>query len=253
MKLFIQLSFVGTDYSGWQKQKNRITVQEKLTDAAKELFGFDCDVTGCSRTDSGVHANSFCATVTQKGENFIETTIPTGKIPRAFNNFLPNDIAVISAEWVENDFHARYSVLYKEYVYKIFYRAERDPFLADRCWHIPKSISEDSVTKMNTAAQAFVGKHDFSAFMAAGSKIEDATRTVKYVQCTKEGNIVEIKIAADGFLYNMVRIIAGTLVDAADGKLSYDDITRIIESRSRKEAGRTAPAQGLYLNKVVYR
>lgn len=253
MKLFIQLSFVGTDYSGWQKQKNRITVQEKLTSAAKELFRFDCDVTGCSRTDSGVHANSFCATVTKKGENFIETTIPAEKIPRAFNNFLPNDIAVISAEWVGEDFHARYNVLYKEYVYKIFYRPERDPFLAERCWHIPKCISDTMVEQMNFAAQALVGKHDFSAFMAAGSKIEDATRTVKYVKCIKDGNVVEIRIAADGFLYNMVRIIAGTLVDAAEGKLSYDDIVWIIESRSRKEAGRTAPAHGLYLNKVVYR
>ncbi len=253
MKLLINISFVGTDYCGWQKQKNRITVQEKLTDAANALFDARCDITGCSRTDSGVHANVFCATVAKKGENFIETNIPLEKLPRAFNNFLPDDISVLSARWVDSDFHPRYDVSYKEYVYKILDRPERDPFLAQRCWHIPHRFSEEALDRMNTAAKAFVGKHDFSAFMATGSKIEDAVRTVKYVKCSREENLLKISIAADGFLYNMVRIITGTLVEVGEGKLSPNDISDIIGSKQRSFAGRTAPACGLYLNKVIYK
>lgn len=253
MKLLINISFVGTDYCGWQKQKNRMTVQEKLTEAANELFCTPCDITGCSRTDSGVHANLFCATVSKKGEDFIKTNIPLEKLPRAFNNFLPEDISVLSAKWVNDNFHPRYDAFYKEYVYKILARPERDPFLSERCWHIAHVFSGEDIERMNSAASAFVGKHDFSAFMATGSKIEDAVRTVKYVKCIQEENLINISIAADGFLYNMVRIITGTLVEVGEGKLSPDEIPNIINSKQRNLAGRTAPACGLYLNKVIYK
>lgn len=252
MKLLINISFLGTKYCGWQKQKNRLTVQEIITDASKQLFGFACDVTGCSRTDSGVHANSFCACVSQKGEKSLATSVPLDKIPRAFNNFLPEDIAVIGAMWVEDEFHPRYDVVYKEYVYLICDRPERDPFLSGRCWHIPKRFSDSAVKNMDIAAKKIVGKYDFSAFMAAGSKIEDAVRTVKYAECTREGNLIKLRIAADGFLYNMVRIIAGTLAEVGEGKRSPESIPGIIESKQRKCAGRTAPPDGLYLNKVSY-
>ena len=136
MKLLITLKFVGSAYSGWQKQKNRLTLQEVITEASKALFGFDCDITGSSRTDSGVHANGFCATVAKKGQDFIDTTIPMDRLPLAFNNFLPDDIAVTSATWVDSGFHPRYDVVYKEYVYKIFDNPVRDPFYQDRSWHI---------------------------------------------------------------------------------------------------------------------
>ena len=253
MKLLIKLSFVGTEYCGWQKQKNRMTVQERLTEAAKELFKVDCDITGCSRTDSGVHANAFYATVAKKGENFIDTTIPLDRLPKAFNNFLPQDIAVLEAAWVEEDFHPRYSVVYKEYVYQVFCRPERDPFLSRRAWHVPKSFSDDAIAKMSEAAAVFVGTHDFSAFMAAGSKIEDARRTVKYALCERDGNLLKFRIAADGFLYNMVRIMTGTLLEVGEGKRTPEDVASAIESKDRTRAGRTAPPDGLYLNKVVYK
>lgn len=252
MKLLITIRFLGTGYCDWQKQKNCITVQEKMTEAAGMLFGFECDVTGCSRTDSGVHANMFCATVTAKGSDSINTTVPIDRIPRAFNNFLPEDIGVINAEWVENDFHPRYGAVGKEYEYLIFDRAERDPFMSGRSWHIPHGFSDSDIKNMNIAMSAVVGKHDFTSFMAQGSKIEDATRTVKYAYFEREGNIVRFRIAADGFLYNMVRIIVGTAVEVGEGKRSQNSISDIIAACDRKMAGRTAPACGLYLNKVFY-
>ncbi len=252
MKLLIDICFVGTNYCGWQKQKNKPTVQEAVTDAAKKLFGFDCDITGCSRTDSGVHANRFCATVAEKGKNELRTTVPTDKIPRAFNNFLPSDVAVTAARFVEGDFHPRYGVAHKEYVYLIHGRAERDPFLSGLAWHIPHGFDAEAVGKMNTAAAQLVGKHDFRSFMASGSKIEDTVRTVKYANVTREGELIKLSIAADGFLYNMVRIIMGTLVEVGEGKREPCDISEIIEARDRRAAGKTAPPDGLYLNKVIY-
>ena len=252
MKLLIGIKFIGTGYCGWQKQKNRVTVQEVITSASHKLFGFECDVTGSSRTDSGVHANAFCATVAKKGENRIETTIPAEKLPLAYNNILPDDVAVIFARWVDDDFHPRYGVAYKEYVYKIYDSPVRDPFAFERSWNIPHRFDDEAILLMNEAAAHFCGMHDFSAFMATGSKIEDAVRTVKYAKCVRNGDFVELYIAADGFLYNMVRIIAGTLVEVAERKLSPSDIPSIIEKKQRKLAGRTAPACGLYLNKVVY-
>ena len=118
MKLLFHVSFLGTGYCGYQTQPNGVTVQQRLNEATQALFGFDCDIVGCSRTDSGVHANQFCATVAKKGENCLETTIPADRIPLAIAQFLPEDIAVTRAEWVEESFHARYDVRYKEYVYR---------------------------------------------------------------------------------------------------------------------------------------
>jgi tRNA pseudouridine38-40 synthase len=249
MKILLKISFVGSSYCGWQAQNNGKTVQQTLTDAANKLLGFECDVTGCSRTDSGVHANMFCATVSKKKESSIETTIPITSLPRAINCFLPDDISVFDAELVPDDFHARYSVKYKEYIYKIYTRPERDAFLSGRVWHIPKKLD---VTAMDKAAKLFVGKHDFSAFMAQGSKITDPTRTVFEAEVTCRDDIITFKVSADGFLYNMVRIMAGTLVDVGEGRIEPETVETIIKGQKRSDAGRTAPPQGLYLNKVVY-
>ncbi len=252
MKILMQISFVGTNYCGWQKQKNNLSVQEALTNAAGELFGFPCDITGCSRTDSGVHANGFCATVAKKGEKGIETTVPLCKLPRAMNNFLPDDISVISARAVEDDFHPRYDVAYKEYVYLIYDRRERDPFLSGRVWHIPHRFDDDAIERMNEAATSLIGKHDFASFMAAGSKIEDTVRCIKHANVTRDGKLIKLSIAADGFLSNMVRIIMGTLVEIGEGKRSVKEMPEITEKKDRRTAGRTAPADGLYLNEVIY-
>ena len=252
MKILLTISYVGSAYCGYQVQKNGVSIQQRLNEAAKALFGFDCDIVGCSRTDRGVHANMFCATVAKHGEDAINSTIPEDAIPRAFNSYLPGDIAVTSAKYVEDTFHARYGVKYKEYVYKLYNAPLHDPFLYGRVWHYKEYISDEQLEKMNQAAHHFCGKHDFSSFMASGSKITDAVREVVSAEVERNGNIIEFKVSADGFLYNMVRIMMGTLVAVAEGKIAPEQIQDIIEARDRARAGMTAPADGLYLNRVEY-
>lgn len=252
MKILLRISYLGTNYCGYQIQKDQITVQEVLCEAAEAVFGVKCDITGCSRTDSGVHALDFCATVTEHGKSGVETTIPIDRIPLVFATVLPADIAVRSAEWVSEAFHPRYDVKYKEYVYKIYNAQTPDPFFADRSWHYPRTISDKALSDMNSAAKNFIGTYDFSSYMASGSDIKDTTRTVFEAEVTREGNVITFRVSADGFLYNMVRIFVGTLVSVAEGKITPADIPRITEARDRSAAGNTAPARGLYLNKVVY-
>ena len=249
MKLLLRLKFLGTDFCGWQFQPNARTVQKVLTDAARELLGADCRITGCSRTDSGVHANDFAATL-ECGDGVC--TIPPERLPAAFAVKLPHDVSVLSATPVAADFHPRYDVLYKEYIYRILLSPVPDPFLCGRVWHYPKRLLPDAEERMNACAAALVGRQDFASFMAAGSKIEDTVRTVKYCTVRHEGDLLTLQIAADGFLYNMVRIIAGTLLLAGAGKLNADGMRKIIAAKDRAAAGATAPPDGLYLNKVVY-
>ncbi len=249
MKILLKIRFVGTNYAGYQVQNNAPTVQGELCRAAEQLFGVKCDVTGCSRTDSGVHANMFCAAVTNHGTQSLETTVPTDKIPRAMNAFLPPDIAVISAKDVEDSFHPRYDVKSKEYVYLIQNGGERDPFMADRCLFYPRRLDTE---KMNEAAQKFVGEHDFAAYMAAGSKVESTVRTIYSASVKREGDMIRFSVRGNGFLYNMVRIMTGTLLSVGEGRISPDEIPSITQSLDRKRAGSTAPASGLYLNDVEY-
>ena len=252
MKLFLKIRYDGTAYSGYQVQPNAPTVQSELNKATSDLFGVQCDVTGCSRTDSGVHASCFCATVSAHETDSLETAIPVDRIPQALNVRLPDDIAVFYAEFVPNDFHPRYGVVSKTYEYLILNSKYRDPFLVNRAYHFPRYIDDNALIQMQTAAQAFVGKHDFTAFMAAGSKIADAVRTVRYCSVEREGEIVKVRISADGFLYNMVRIICGTLLEVAKGNISPEEVVGIIASRDRSMAGSTLPPQGLYLVDVEY-
>jgi tRNA pseudouridine38-40 synthase len=252
MKLLLKISFLGTNYNGYQVQPNKPTVQRELNEAARRIFGFDCDVVGCSRTDSGVHANEFFACVSKKGENELECTIPTDKIPLAFNSVLPDDISVLEGRMVESEFHPRYDVKHKEYIYKIWNNPIKNPFFADRAYHIPTVYSDEAIRQMNEAAKHFCGRHDFASFMAQGSKITDTSREIKYANVYVEGDFIIFKVAADGFLYNMVRIMTGTLLLVAQGKIAPSDIEKITESKNRKNAGPTVPACGLYLNKVEY-
>lgn len=252
MKILLTLSYLGTELCGYQVQPNGRTVQGELNIAARALFGFDCDITGCSRTDAGVHANTFCATVTRRGEKNIETGIDISRIPIAMNAHLPEDIAVREARWVEEDFHPRYDVRYKEYVYRIYNSPTRSPVEHGRAWHIPHIFDDTAIERMSLAAGQYVGSHDFAAFMASGSAVESTVRDVKYAEVTRLGDVIEFKVAADGFLYNMVRIMTGTLVAVGQGKIDPEEIEKIITSRDRSRAGMTAPSEGLYLNRVVY-
>lgn len=255
MKLLLKIMYDGTDYCGFQSQKNGRSVQEVLTSAMSELFHTDCTVTGCSRTDAGVHALGFCAAVAPKNpEIWTERLpIPPEKLPRASDRLLPRDISIRSAAVVEDSFHPRYDVASKEYIYRMSDAPYRDPFTSDRVWHLKKPITEEGLRRMKQAAEAIPGTRDFSSFMAAGSKITDARRTVYRCSVDRgEEGIITLRISADGFLYNMVRIITGTLTDTAYGTFSPDDMEKIIAAKDRTAAGKTAPASGLYLNEVTY-
>ena len=251
-KILLHICFLGSAYCGYQVQPSAPTVQQKLNDATKSLFGYECDIVGCSRTDSGVHANMFCATVTKKHSDELVTSIQAEKIPQALSFYLPKDISVTHAEWVDSDFHPRYDVKYKEYLYRIWNGRERNPFEFDRSWHYPKKIDDAALDNMRKAAERLVGTHDFSAYMAANSTVKSTVRTIYTTEISRDGDMISFKISGDGFLYNMVRIIVGTLISVAEGKTKPEDIDIITQSRDRSNAGVTAPPQGLYLNKVVY-
>ncbi len=252
MKILLRIAFLGTAYCGYQVQPNGETVQQKLNEAARALFGYECDIVGCSRTDSGVHANEFCVAVTKKKESSLDTSIPVAKIPKALSFYLPEDISVLSAKAVDDDFHPRYDVKYKEYIYKIWNDQARNPFLSGRSWHCPKHIDDTGFENMQKAAALLCGTHDFSSYMASDSKIKDTVRTVYSAEVSREGDLITFRVSADGFLYNMVRIFTGTLLDVAYGKLAPEDIVKITEAHDRRAAGSTAPPEGLYLNRVVY-
>lgn len=251
-KIFLDISYLGTAYQGYQVQGDAPTVQKKLNEATKALFGIDCDIVGCSRTDSGVHANQFCATVTEKGKGYLNTGVPTQKIASALNFYLPSDIAVNGVKIVDDSFHPRYDVKCKEYIYVIWNGKERDPFVFDRSWHYPKHISNEALENMNASAKKLIGTKDFSSYMASNSTVQSTVRTIFDASLERDGNIIRFRISGDGFLYNMVRIIVGTLINVAEEKLSVEDIDKITEAHDRRLAGMTAPPQGLYLNKVVY-
>ncbi len=252
MKLLLYLSYDGKDFCGYQAQVNGNTVQQTLNAAALSLFGHPCDITGCSRTDSGVHARMFCATVTAKGQPSIQTTIPVDKIPRAMNIHLPDSVAVWNALWVPDEFHPRYDVSSKAYEYRIWNAPCRSPFEQGRSWHLPGYIDDSALSAMQIAANAFVGKRDFSACMAAGCTVEDRVRSVTEATVRREGDAVLFYVRADGFLYHMVRIMAGTLADVALGKIDPYSIGARLGSLDRHEMGRTAPPDGLYLHSVYY-
>ena len=252
MKLFLKIKYDGTNYAGYQVQNNAPTIQAVLNSALRDLFGCECDVTGCSRTDSGVHAECFCATVQFKDKAYFETQIPCEKIPLALNFRLPEDISVFYADFVEDDFHARYSVVSKTYEYKIWNSYFRNPFLKNRAYHLSKPVSEEGIECMKLAAKYFCGLHDFSAFMSAGSSVKSTERTVHSCEVVTDDDEIIIRISADGFLYNMVRIICGTILEVGRGTLVPEQIPDIILSKNRQSAGPTLPACGLYLVEVNY-
>lgn len=252
MKLLLKISYDGSGYSGYQTQPDRPSVQKTLTDAVSQTFGFPCTVTGCSRTDAGVHALGFCCAVEPLDGHESWLTIPVGKVHRVLSRHLPEDIAVVGEAVAGEDFHPRYSVKEKTYIYKMYDSAAADPFLRGRAWHLKRALPENGVDRMNEAARYLVGKHDFTSFMASGSKITDAVRTINDLKVTRSGGEIKLTVTADGFLYNMVRIITGTLIDCAAGTFEPHDIAEILAAKDRTKAGKTAPPDGLYLAEVRY-
>lgn len=243
MRYLMTIQYIGTKYHGWQVQKNAAAVQPTVQDALEQILKFRPNVTGCSRTDSGVHALKYCFHFDCDG------TIPPKKMVSAVNAKLPSDIAAYDCKAVPDDFHARYSVLKKQYIYKIYNAPARSPFTENLAYHVTTPLDVDI---MNRASKQFIGKHDFTAFCAAGASTTDNVRTVFDADVSKHGNNVIFSVCADGFLYNMVRIMTGTLIQTSYGKISPNEIAEIIESKDRNRAGVTAPPQGLYLYDVVY-
>lgn len=243
MKHLLVLSYLGTNYCGFQVQPNGETVQGALGRAAEKIFASPCLVTGCSRTDSGVHANEYLAVIEEHGTS----RIPDSAVPRAMNTYLANDISVQKSIRVPDDFSIRRKVIGKEYMYLIWNGETRNPFLSDRALYY---FRRPNIEKMQAAAKMFIGKHDFRAFMASGSDIADTVRTITDLSVEYENSLIKIYVSADGFLYNMVRIIVGTLLEVSEGRIPLEKLPSVIEGGNRDDAGRTAPPEGLYLNRV---
>ena len=247
MKYFAKINYLGTNFHGFQVQPGLRTVQGELSSALEKTFSAPVRLTGCSRTDAGVHANEFCVKIECDG-----ATVPADKLAIAVSRFLPNDISLYYAKECADDFHPRYDVVSKEYLYRIINKKIYDPFEFGRAWFLPRFIDEDGIRLMNEGASYIIGKKDFSSFMSEGSDVDDTVREVFYLKVEKIDDLIEIRVCADGFLYNMVRIIVGTLVEVACGRFSPEEVDKIIKLKDRTKAGMTAPADGLYLNKVNY-
>ena len=239
----LTLSYDGTDYHGWQVQPNGITVQKVLQESLEKILKVKPNVTGCSRTDAGVHAKEFCCHLD------CEESIPDEAFLRGLNAVLPKDIAVKECKRVSDDFHARYSAKGKTYVYRILNSSIKNPFLSRYTWQIERPLG---VSKMNEFCKRIVGTHDFYAFSSSGRTVSDTVRTVSECHVQKNGDIISLQITANGFLYNMVRIITGTAVEVSDGRIDYNDTEQIFKMRLREKAGITAPPMGLSLEKVIY-
>lgn len=267
IKLIIE--YDGTNYHGWQSQTNALSVQDVIERAIQKLTGEDCRLVGSGRTDVGVHA------LGQVANFHTGSRIPAGRFAHALNSVLPDDIVIRHSEEEDSGFHSRYSAKGKKYRYLIYNSEHPSALLRNRACHIQYPLD---FGLMAEAASCFIGTHDFSAFRASGSNAKTSIRTITHVlfkekdcgeiaagkefsekgrlfekgQLSERGRLFEFEVAGDGFLYNMVRIMAGTLIEVGAGKIPPNGIPEIIESRDRKKAGKTAPAHGLYLVEVYY-
>ncbi len=241
--ILLTLSFVGTGYHGTQIQANAHTVQAELQRALKRLLGSLPDIKCCSRLDAGVHAREFTVSFKREG-------VPAdASVVAALNAALPPDIRVLSSRRVPDGFHARYSARGKSYRYLVADSRVLDPFLYGRALRFGGHIDE---AELERTAQVFVGAHDFRAFCSSKTDAGDTVRTVSRFSVTRAGDLVRFDVTADGFLYNMVRVMVGTLLNAARGKVGAEDIASALESGVRTNLFATAPAEGLYLVKVIY-
>lgn len=239
----LSLTYLGTAYHGWQVQKDLPTVAGTLESAAARVVGHPVHMTGCGRTDAGVHARVYLA-------NFrTGSTIPCERLPYALNTHLPPDIVVTGAREVSEGFNAIGSCVRKEYTYLIYNSRIRDPFYVNRAWFYPKELDAEV---MQAAGRQFVGTHDFAAVRSVGTDVKSTVRTVYDYQVRRQGRLIELRVSANGFLYNMARAMAGTVVYAAEGKFPPEAIGEILASGNRTAAGPTVPGGGLYMTHLWY-
>lgn len=242
-RMLLTITYDGTAYHGWQVQPNGVTVQETVQNALEELIGSRPPLTGCSRTDAGVHAKEFCCHFN------CDDRFPEQAFVRGLNALLPPDIAVKQCRRTADDFHARYCAKGKTYAYHIYNSTVKDPFRIRYSWQIERPLS---VNRMERFCEGLVGTHDFYGFSSSGRTVKDTVRTVSDCHMETAGDEVILRITADGFLYNMVRIIVGTAVAVSDGRLAPDCAEALFCTGDRSLAGMTAPPQGLFLEKVIY-
>ncbi len=239
----LTLMYNGTAYHGWQVQKTEVSVAQTLERGLSMVCGHPVKLTGCGRTDAGVHAEHYVA-------NFrTDSRIPLDRLPFAVNTHVPEDIAVKAAFQVADDFNAIGSCVRKEYTYLIYNSRIRDPFYVNRAWFYPKHLDE---TVMQRAAQQFVGTHDFAAVRSVGTEVKSTVRTVYYYDVQRDGDLISLRVCANGFLYNMARAMAGTVVYAAEGKFPPEQVEKILLDGDRTAAGPTVPPGGLYMTKLWY-
>ena len=237
------ISYDGSRYFGWERQPGRDTIQGKLEAVLTRMCGTDVQVIGAGRTDAGVHARVYVA-------NFrTSARIPCDRIPYALNTHLPEDIVVTDAMEVHEDFNAIGSCVKKEYTYLIYNSGIRDPFYVNRAWFYPKHLNEKI---MQRAADCFIGTHDFAAVRSVGTDVKSTVRTVYDYKVERDGDLISLRVSANGFLYNMARAMAGTCVYAAEGKFPPEAVAQILLNGDRTAAGPTVPPGGLYMTQLWY-
>ena len=241
----LTIEYDGTNYCGWQVQENAPSIQEEIERALFSITGEKIRINGSGRTDAGVHARGQAANFTTS------SLIPQEKFAYALNSLLPRDIVVKDLREVTLDFHARYNAVGKRYSYLIINSKFPSALLRNYAYHINYCERLD-IDRIKKAAQGFIGTYDFSGFMASGSKVTNTVRTIYELSVEKEKDLIYFNYKGNGFLYNMVRIITGTLLYTGIGKINPEDIKDIIMSKDRNRAGITVPAHGLYLDEVYY-
>lgn len=242
-RIKLTVAYDGTDYCGWQVQPNGMTVEEILNRELSALTGEEVKVIGASRTDAGVHAEGNVAVFDT------ETDIPAERIAYALNCRLPEDIVAVKSEEVPGDWHPRYQCSVKTYEYRILNREMPDPVCRRSTVHVSYPLN---LGDMRTAAGYLKGEHDFKSFCSPHTEVKDTVRTVHSLEIEKEGDIITVRISGNGFLYNMVRIIVGTLINVGRGACPPEKVKEILEARDRRKAAATAPAKGLVLKHIRY-
>jgi len=243
MRIALLIEYDGTPYAGWQWQPNGRSIQQCLEEAIEQITGRFHRVHGAGRTDAGVHA------LGQVAHFDTESSIPPQKWRHALNPHLPDSIRIRQSAAVEDTFHARFSACGKHYRYVYYVAPVASAMLGRHAWHVERAMDTDL---MRQAAESFCGTHDYAAFCSSGSDVKDTVRTVKSVMIEAHGPWITLDVEGEGFLYNMVRILAGTLMEVGIGKRPTDCIAKALQTGQRDEAGVTAPAHGLHMMAVFY-